>query len=296
MKYSFFERDFFSNDGNCYFSEEHYAALLAFCFQKSSVFSLQYATETQLTREMSKWEIDNPNYPYQNETKPTNRHYYCANNLTHTFLLSISTSIFDFYYSLTHEYPEDLVFYRKDGSVLLDSIAHEGECNIYPNSAEDVSQIIMHGHWMYMEGGSCFEEGVPVVPAKDHQLPCNTRWNLFDDPFYKILNDIYVEPLQFIYHPDITHLLSYINGYLSGVSSPVGWNLPPSAPPYIPTWWIAFKLYILGSCNANTNDSIIYALKQAGLEGESAYNHFFAQLHSFADNYSNWLLNQIEVE
>lgn len=43
--------------------------------------------------------------------------------------------------------PEDLCFYRSDGSVFLWSETHEGICALCPRPGEDVSAIISSGGW-----------------------------------------------------------------------------------------------------------------------------------------------------
>lgn len=289
VKYTFFTRDYFSNSGDYDFSREHYVELLEYCFRNCGIFSLQFMFENDLTKKLRKWEIENPGFAFQNETRPLNRHYYCADHSTHDFLLNITSSIFDFYASPQHPYPEDIVFYRKDGSILLDSVAHEGECSIYPYSVEEAMPIIRHGHWLYMEGGNYFEEGIPIAPAKEHQLPPMMGWNLLKDPMFNTLTELYKVPENYINHPDIESLLSFIDEYLRNNSNPPELHLPKTAPPYVPTWWLAFRLYVLGKCEANTNDDIMVALHRAGFAGRDAFNHFFTILHLFAADYFNWL-------
>ena len=43
--------------------------------------------------------------------------------------------------------PEDITFYREDGSVFFQSITHEGECWIFPREGEYVDDIVSRPGW-----------------------------------------------------------------------------------------------------------------------------------------------------
>ena len=61
-------------------------------------------------------------------------------------LLQISAlSIFDW---IGHTYPEDITFYRSDGSIFFTSITHEGLLFLVPRENEDVSDILAMGNWV----------------------------------------------------------------------------------------------------------------------------------------------------
>ena len=44
--------------------------------------------------------------------------------------------------------PDDISFFRKDGSVFFSSIIHEGECTLFPKANEDVEGIVTSGNWI----------------------------------------------------------------------------------------------------------------------------------------------------
>ena len=65
-------------------------------------------------------------------------------------LLSISDSIFKWISAWGYHNPEDLAFYREDGTVFFDSIVHEGVCNLYPRTGEEVQRIVQSEGWNKM--------------------------------------------------------------------------------------------------------------------------------------------------
>ncbi len=52
------------------------------------------------------------------------------------------------------EKPENLAFYRKDGSVFFWSETHEGMCALYEQEGEDVTDIIKSGNWHIIDKDS----------------------------------------------------------------------------------------------------------------------------------------------
>ena len=60
-------------------------------------------------------------------------------------LKKVSDSIFSWSYPQIGA--ENLTFYREDGSVFLKSVTHDGICDIFPESGEDISSIISRGVW-----------------------------------------------------------------------------------------------------------------------------------------------------
>lgn len=70
------------------------------------------------------------------------------------WLLSVSSDIYNWYFSdPKNSYPEDLTFYRKDGSAFFGAMTHEGYCELTVCDDEDVSHIISKDHWLYREPG-----------------------------------------------------------------------------------------------------------------------------------------------
>jgi len=79
-------------------------------------------------------------------------HYKVCTEMIEWFLW-INDSLYDWYYVPEKICPEDLTFYRKDGSVFFSSVTHEGYCELTVRDDEDVSHIISKDHWLYREPG-----------------------------------------------------------------------------------------------------------------------------------------------
>ena len=156
-----------SFDGKSYvetdnaFSGELYKKFISKCFEYSSCFSLIYRIN-----EMSPFPLyDNRNiYSEYNDcivkAKKTNkwpgmletgvggliRYYQCCDK-TYAMLTSIADSVFKFAYMSPDYLPEDLCFYRSDGTVLFASTVHEGECYLFPREDEDFDEILSMIIW-----------------------------------------------------------------------------------------------------------------------------------------------------
>lgn len=282
MRYLFYATDYFTNLGEYDFTPEHYCALLKCCVQYSWCFSLEFNGEKpRFAKELAVWQIKNPNFPYQGENQPENRKYYrvCAESAA--FLVQIANSFFDFDYHRNNQYPEDPIFYRKDGTPFLNVIAHEGECNLYPFPGEEVSDVLAFGHWINMIGGNESEAGEAKEPAKKHQLPIQADHKLFSDPVYTLLRAIQQMPEKYIGGKSLEALEQYVDGFRMGMI----YARPGSIKHmelYTPIWYTSFCLYLLGQCNATTNTKLADAIRQAGYKAESGFLHFFELLDQFA--------------
>lgn len=73
--------------------------------------------------------------------------YYWLTPEVKDFLLNTADSVFKWICAWGYTNPEDLAFYRTDGSVFFYSTIHEGECVLAPNSDEDVVHIISDSFW-----------------------------------------------------------------------------------------------------------------------------------------------------
>lgn len=65
------------------------------------------------------------------------------------FLLSRANSVFKWTYAWGNNNPDDLVFFRHDGTAFFSSVIHEGECTLSPQYNEDVSIIIDDPRWLH---------------------------------------------------------------------------------------------------------------------------------------------------
>ena len=252
----------------------------SWCF--SLVFGDDYCG---MARILNAWSIPNPGFLFQNETKPSRRQFFRCCKESRDFLLSETNSIFDFEWPN----PEDITFYRRDGSVLFDSVAHEGECSIFPELQEDISEILEYGHWIRMEGGTVFEEGSPCAPACDHQLvPC-VSWNMFEEPLFIELRRMQFSNASRTHFICVSELVSYIDTFCRKVQYSITGDRCSPLIRYIPQWYVAFILFVLGQCHENTNTALDIALSNAGFMGEEGISKFFEYLDSFVDQYANRL-------
>ena len=63
------------------------------------------------------------------------------------FILNRTDSIFKWTCALGSDNPEDLVFFRPDGTVFFALYSQEGVCTLNPIEGEDISPILMDPHW-----------------------------------------------------------------------------------------------------------------------------------------------------
>ncbi len=279
MKYTFFTRDYFSNSGNFDFTKEQYRILINACFECCRYFSVLIYDQTAYQDCLREWLVPASKFLTHNESHPESRKYFYANNATREFFLENADSIFDFYYSQDHRFPEDPVFYRDDTSVFFDSVVHEGECSIMPTNDESVDEILSFGHWLKIV------DGEPVTAAKLVQLKPEKGWEMLNNPLYISLRRLQRAPQNDIPHKDINFLITFIQQYCDEVLAKSIMRIPPTAPRPIPIWYTAFRFYVLGECNAETNVSIANALSQAGFEGKTACKQFFTLLDQFTQYY-----------
>lgn len=75
------------------------------------------------------------------------RHYQLNDDLKR-LILSHTDSIFKWICGWGHNNPNDITFFRLDGSVFFSSIIHEGECTLSPTEGEDITDVLNQGGWM----------------------------------------------------------------------------------------------------------------------------------------------------
>lgn len=63
-------------------------------------------------------------------------------------LLEMSSDLYGWYWQSEHTCPEDITFYREDGSVFFTSTTHDGICELTPREDEDVKNIVSKEHWL----------------------------------------------------------------------------------------------------------------------------------------------------
>lgn len=283
MKYTFFARDYHSNSGNFDFTKQHFHELLNFCVTYGKYFSLVIGDNVAVGfDQLEKWEISRPQFPFQNETHFEKRRFYSCSEASCNYLLSATDSIFD----LEYPNPEDIVFYREDGTVLVDSVAHEGECSIYPMLDEDASRLLDHGHWLEMIGGSTFEEGIPCAPASEHQQEPSLSWDMFNEPLFIRLREVQLSTTYLARMKDCENLVEFIESTCDDIVCSHFGDCPAPQIKYIPAWYCAFRLYVLSKCEARTCERIPDALKKAGFCEQNGVYRFFDLLDQFISVYT----------
>ena len=161
------------------------------------------------------------------------------------------------------------MFYRHDGTLYFDTIAHEGECYIYPDCEKEIEEILSYGNWFPTENG------IPTAPAKLHRLVPDKAWNLFRDPLYLKLRKLQSSPKEFAETPDFESFLTFIEG-----------PRPAKFIRCVPQWYLAFEMYLLGEFNAKTNAELTEVFAEAGLSDQDAYQEFYSVLDRFSEEYA----------
>ena len=84
----------------------------------------------------------------RNETKTYQLVHYVLEPEVKRFLLTRADGIFQWTYAWESENPDDLTFFRPDGSVFFSCRAREGVCTLSPAEDEDVSLILSDPRWI----------------------------------------------------------------------------------------------------------------------------------------------------
>lgn len=143
-------------------ANDDYIELLQTCFKYCTSFSFRLRGEKasklayQLPSELEKYQIETtphvlPAYShYYREFSPVVKNeIYCYKACLETYNLicSICNSVFTWISCNCCEKPEDLAFYREDGSVFFNSTVHEGNCELHIQSNENVDSIVKNPIW-----------------------------------------------------------------------------------------------------------------------------------------------------
>jgi hypothetical protein len=65
------------------------------------------------------------------------------------FLFSHADSVFKWTFARGNNNPDDLVFFRHDGTAFFSSVIHEGECTLHPRDNENISIIVSDPRWLH---------------------------------------------------------------------------------------------------------------------------------------------------
>ena len=272
MHYSIFDRDVFNNSGIFILSGPHYYALLKICIDYSFCFSLYPCQlDRKLETELSRWRIPSP---FENTPKDTSLLFYESCKETYHLLTEITHSLFDFE-DQSNKYANDIIFYRHDGTVFMETLVHEGECSIYPRTDENVDTLLSFGNWI-----SINEAGDLDAPAAEHQLFPPLFSDVIEDPFYILLQEIQKNPENYLSSVTVETLEQFICAYnpLGILAKNSGTKPKISTLPY---WYIAFKTFVLGKYNCSTATPIAEAICSNTPDGLCGYFRFFELLDEY---------------
>lgn len=140
---------------------DDYAKLISVCCKYSAYLSLRI-TDCGLpcVKELEKYRVEKDKkfvYMYAHFYKEGSAksdsevRYYSVCPELMDLLLRVSDNIFGWINGQGYANPEDPVFYRADGSVFFSSVIHDGQCVLYPNDDEDVSEIVSKDNWSVMK-------------------------------------------------------------------------------------------------------------------------------------------------
>lgn len=278
-KYTFFIHDYFNNSGNYLITGKHYSSLLHHCFQYGYILSLViHEKQNSIAKRLESWRITSPFFDTSNLNRSNLRYFYYVCKEVYDIIASMDCAFLGFNNYRTSVFWDDPIFLRKDGSIFFEAFIHDGEYSIYPQQGEDVSQILEYGHWLPMD-----EYGVPEVSAQEHQLQPIRRDEIECDSFYLLLRDIQTCPHKYLNNATIGELSVYIKKYHSKDSFIVPFEISAIFS-FLPHWYRAFELYVLGELKAMTNSSIFDAFTQSGYSPEASFTQFFSFLDSFIAN------------
>lgn len=86
----------------------------------------------------------------QEDTDQTNTYRIVRYLLTpevKRFIMNRTDSIFQWTYAWGNDNPEDLAFFRPDGTVFFSLCSQKGVCTLNPEEGENVSRILMDPRW-----------------------------------------------------------------------------------------------------------------------------------------------------
>lgn len=137
---------FYSDEGDEEMCREKYINILKLCLKHCKYFSLEFLGETPRYPDLEKFIL-------AYEVSPAGKHVntvfadkvlvlYEYNDEAYKILSSEKHSMFTWVSCWAYSNPENLTFYRADGSLFLETITHEGHCAIFERPGEDVSSIV----------------------------------------------------------------------------------------------------------------------------------------------------------
>lgn len=134
---------------------EEYKLLLEICFKYCKTMSIIVTNpDSKLLEKIEKFRItkkDNITFEFNHYDKNILIQYYQINSELLEILLDTTNSIFSWINGWGYNNPEDITFYREDGTVFFTSIIHNGECSLFVEKDEDISQIVKNKLWKKLD-------------------------------------------------------------------------------------------------------------------------------------------------
>ena len=137
---------------------EAYAELIDTCFQYAEAFAVTYSLggfHAGQRRQDSVFQHCIGKKAIQNGRV---RCYFKCCQATRKYLSESYHCLFGWFWNGKDRgnLPEDLAFYRGDGSAVFASETHEGQCYLYPRKEEDFSSVLNAAGWsLGTAGGGC---------------------------------------------------------------------------------------------------------------------------------------------
>lgn len=126
---------------------DDYVELIRLCCAFSKTFSLAFPSEAHIAQFSDRLV---PQRCEQIDGTDPFRKYRCFFAVTEEseqFLATHVTEFFQWVHRGEYHNPEDLAFYREDGTLFLWSETHEGICAIFERASEDVTEIVKKEGW-----------------------------------------------------------------------------------------------------------------------------------------------------
>lgn len=138
-----------------------YRTLLEVCFRYCTTVSMRVTDESvvvpakleqfRISAMQSAIKVYHHYYPEKGNKQAFDEiHQYHLTPEVKDYILKVTDSIFKWICNWEYKNPEDIAFFRKDGSPFFVSIVHDGVCTLEPRENEDVSNIVSK-NWMLID-------------------------------------------------------------------------------------------------------------------------------------------------
>lgn len=152
----YFFRDYDDlNEEDLFISDADYIALIRLCISTCKYFTLSYTNENiakKINKFLSPIRIRNIDDGNSRLTKLCI--YECSDD-AERFLTTYVNELFEWIEFEGYNNPEDIAFYREDGSIFFWSETHEGICAIIERDNEDVFNVIAKRGWTHYDKNNC---------------------------------------------------------------------------------------------------------------------------------------------